>query len=137
MHRKFLWKLFFYLQRQPTIFGTVASDLNPKDGNSRRVSHFLFSLGLDKPTSRTTFPKIGLACRSVCFAESKQNTFVFAEIRRREGKGKTKRNSRMMWVMISRELSLGNGLGVMARAELRSLHLISSLPAAGSVLPSS
>ncbi|CAD6226757.1 GSCOCG00005897001-RA-CDS, partial [Cotesia congregata] len=22
----------------PTIFGTVASDLNPKDGNSRRVS---------------------------------------------------------------------------------------------------
>ncbi|KAL2724841.1 hypothetical protein V1477_018702, partial [Vespula maculifrons] len=45
---------------------------------------------------------------------------------------KTKRNSRMMWVMISRELSLGNGLGVMARAELRSLHLISSLPAAGS-----
>ncbi|CAG5106601.1 Protein of unknown function [Cotesia congregata] len=23
---------------QPTIFGTVASDLNPKDGNSRRVS---------------------------------------------------------------------------------------------------
>lgn len=23
---------------QPTIFGTVASDLTPKDGNSRRVS---------------------------------------------------------------------------------------------------
>ncbi|KAF7412358.1 hypothetical protein HZH66_001254 [Vespula vulgaris] len=111
-------KLNYCLLFQPTIFGTVASDLNPKDGNSRRRAEAFALLSLNKTP---------LFSRR--YEEEKEK---FALISR-----KTKRNSRMMWVMISRELSLGNGLGVMARAELRSLHLISSLPAAGSVLPSS
>ena len=35
---------FFIFYLQPSIFGTVASELTPKDGSSRKVSYKLFFL---------------------------------------------------------------------------------------------